>query len=411
MWQIRAVVLSTGVLACFWASLSFCRPLFTLGTSPEKPRLLSLAPGNESIKDTHFGSWTDVAWTWVSGAGSSSSSNSSSRRLRSHRGKVAVAMDPHSSATVVARNLTATKVWLYVCRSDYARGLRLYDVMIKSLQESLTDLGATVVVSHWPHSATLVRDVKDAVGKVSPWVVALGWFKNSQESKLALKQVADLGARVVLYQTEPEWTVLRSVRRVVAEVGAQEVWDYSRSNLDALHKIHVPKRFVPPGYVRALDFGIDPNSRTANFSAVGFMGQNRGPRVEPYQRIFGKDLVARRVFEASAYKDFLSEVPLQLNLHRGKALAMEATRMALLLSNKACVVSAPVEKADMETWQGLVHFATTDSVAEVVGELRKDIAGCRMRSHQEYLARFTGKSILERAGIPDMMRALERKLL
>lgn len=308
------------------------------------------------------------------------------------------------------RLLWATKVWLHICRSNYRKGLRLYDIFIRSLRESLTDFGASVAISG-AQNDSMIDDLGAAAGNMSTWVVALGWWEQNLHSMDMLKRAIAMGVRVVLYQTEPSPYIINSVDGFLKDVQAAEVWDYSRANLQRLHTSRAIKRFIPPGYARALDFRINTHSKLSNFSAVGWLGGN-DPRLIPYLPGLNGTLVTSVAWKPRQYRDFLTRVPIQLNVHRGTYLTtMEATRMAVLLSNHACVISAPVDSFDTQVWSRMVRFATPENISSVLQEVRRDVAGCRLGSHREYVHKFGAKVLLQRAGISDLMRQLELRFL
>lgn len=304
--------------------------------------------------------------------------------------------------------LSRTRVWLHMCRPDLQRAFRLYDILLHSLYEALSDAGASVVVSHLAQDADLFRNLTSVARKMSTWVVAFGWFRDTRAAQGVLATAAGLGARVVLYQTEPSPPVIRLAGRFSAAVGAVEVWDYSRWNLKLLSATHLVKRYMPPGYTRGFDFGVDVHSTVANVTAVGIMMGLGERRLDPYRASLGGSLVARPVFTPKAYRDFFTEVPIQLNVHRKVGFkTMESTRMAVLLSNSACVISAPVAAAEEHTWKGLVRFASRDNITSILSDVRKDVVGCRVRSRKEYMKRFSGTLLLKKSGILQKMQEME----
>eukprot|EP00930_Biecheleria_cincta_P090269 TRINITY_DN7961_c0_g1_i3.p1 TRINITY_DN7961_c0_g1~~TRINITY_DN7961_c0_g1_i3.p1 ORF type:complete len:129 (+),score=15.71 TRINITY_DN7961_c0_g1_i3:611-997(+) len=111
------------------------------------------------------------------------------------------------------------------------------------------------------------------------------------------------------------------------------------------------------------------------------------------------------IWTPDEYRRLLTRYPIQLNVHHEQsccpsANGMEAFRMAILLSNKACVISAPVDSSDEDIWRPFVRFsepaATKASFLELI---RQGTNKCRVESYNAYKQLFTMEMILNRSGV------------
>ncbi|CAE8630843.1 unnamed protein product [Polarella glacialis] len=304
--------------------------------------------------------------------------------------------------------------------------LGVYFPLLVSLREALGDEGVEVVLSRrGEEDATLSRIHRatagqDTQGAAAPrvWLMSLGWWQWSDETNNFLRSASTLGARLVLYQSEPGNPILRDLPMMAANLGAAEVWDYSLRNLDHYQTRLPPgviSRYVPPGYARILDFGIDEGSADQNQSAVFFLGNWRW-RPEDVRQMYEAAIGSRLTFgDAEAwtpedYKPLLTKYPFQLNIHHNQTLGqsdrpMEAFRMALLLSNKACVISSPVHPDDQVIWQQFVKFVQPEDTGETVRDLlQQSLLQCRMDHYQRFRAEGSMANIVRKSGLLDALR-------
>jgi len=72
--------------------------------------------------------------------------------------------------------------------------------------------------------------------------------------------------------------------------------------------------------------------------------------------------------------------------------------MAQIISNRACVISAPSDPRDEEEWQGIVHFANPSQMSRLLDEISEDLGGCQTKSFNEFERRFNPTAILKRSG-------------
>jgi len=298
--------------------------------------------------------------------------------------------------------------WVWMMNAK-KKGTSMYDPILFTVSEALRDLGATVAFVSERNRGDMLRAVeaKVASGR-TPLIfeVALHWAK--PEWREDLRRLSDLGAFIVHYQTEPVWQTAK-LESVVPDIKPTEIWDYSRKNLDWYPESARPLyRYVPPGYAKDLDFGINVTKHRSE-RKIGFIGEMRHRPEERvvYEQVFGGDLVSsNRVWTKEQYIHFLEERPVQLNIHKNENCCpstnpVEAFRMAQIISNRACVISAPSDPRDEEEWQGIVHFANVSQMGRLLDEISEDVGGCQTKSFKEFERRFKPARILKRSGFLD----------
>jgi hypothetical protein len=243
-----------------------------------------------------------------------------------------------------------------------------------------------------------------------PLIVAVALYYAAPDGgRKILRQCSDLGAFVVLYQTEP---IERNAHlaELVDLIKPNEVWDYSHRNLDwypaSARHLH---RYVPPGYAKGLDFGINMtrSARMSMKNTIGFLG---GWQLRPqgmadlYRKVFQGNLVSRDdIWTNEQTIEFLTTYPIQLNTHKDENCCpstnpVEAVRMAQLISNRACVISARSDPRDEAEWQGIVRFAEPSQMADLLAEVSRDVGGCQIQSFEKFKSRFDPAAILRRSG-------------
>jgi len=247
-------------------------------------------------------------------------------------------------------------------------------------------------------------------------VVAVGTA--NYDSHEFLQQLTQLGAYMILYQTEPLIVSGTQCVDMIAQVhaaNASEVWDYSLANMNVCDG-SVAKtfllRYMPPGYTRYLDYGVDVDSPLQNQSMIGFVGslaRRQSGVAQQYSAVLGKSMVDRNdLWGEKSYKDFFTRYPVQLNIHGRRygmdpkkpwrpdletTSPMEAFRMALLLSNKACVLSAPVDPKDAGRWGDIVKFRNLSNTQDVL-----NVRECRLTAYNTFKERFASGRILKESG-------------
>jgi len=330
---------------------------------------------------------------------------------------------------------TSTEIdaWVWMM---HPRNNHMYDPVLLTLGQGLKHAGANVAIVAEHTSEAMFANVTAALKRGrKPLVIAVAWHYaiklNKSDpmhvtpcaragdlgcgnQKLILKGISDLGAFVVLYQTEPKFNsgLLSSY---VETFKVKEVWDYSRSNLDWYpESIKNISRYVPPGYAKALDLGVPFASSDARVSEMGFMGfwqwRPRDVR-EMYDKMLPGKIVRRGdIWTNGDTIKFLTEYPIQLNSHKHgdrccpSQEPVEAFRMAQLLSNRACVISARSDPRDEAEWEGIVHFVEPSEMPQLLVHLGRDVRGCQTASFEKYKRYFDPEAILQRSHFLDVWR-------
>jgi len=312
---------------------------------------------------------------------------------------------------------SSDRVWLHMMHSDLGVSY-LYEPVLISLQEAFEEAGATAVITDDTHNnSAVLMGVRKAVAEGhQPLVVgiALPW----SDDKEFLRTLSEAGAYVVFYQTEPLPNFKETVE-FMAMSGAKELWDFSRANLayfekhmsEKKQKAKFKTRYMPPGYARGLDFGVDLESSDQSKSSIGFLGHwtYRPKSVKKkYHKLLGASLHSEtHALTFKAQKTYLSKYPMQLNTHKDQNCCpsnnvMESLRMAVLLSNKACVISAPADRLDEDYWKGVVHFASIEETPALQKRLQGDLKACRQKSYETFRACYSVGRILEQSGFLDV---------
>eukprot|EP00413_Alexandrium_margalefii_P029400 CAMPEP_0204563896 /NCGR_PEP_ID=MMETSP0661-20131031/34575_1 /ASSEMBLY_ACC=CAM_ASM_000606 /TAXON_ID=109239 /ORGANISM="Alexandrium margalefi, Strain AMGDE01CS-322" /LENGTH=400 /DNA_ID=CAMNT_0051571493 /DNA_START=3 /DNA_END=1205 /DNA_ORIENTATION=- len=302
--------------------------------------------------------------------------------------------------------------WLHMSHGD-AKYLFMYQPILRTMQEGLQRLGAATRIVIKLADKAMVKGVRLATAKGRrPLVmtVALQWADNSTYE--AIEECRRAGAYLVLYSPEPN--DVPRVSALAERIGAREVWELSLHNAlrytsDFQQRVTV--RFLPSGYSRKLDVGVGLDDPNRDEGKVGFLGRwsGRPQSVQNlYAGMFGSSFVSTYgSWNLANLDSFVRRYPLQLNVHQVESccprdptahVVMEAFRMTLLLSNKACVVSTPVPDDEMPPWEGLVHFAEANETSAVIERLRKDVRGCQEHSARLYKERFDPVRLIKNSG-------------
>merc|ERR1712129_168743 len=257
----------------------------------------------------------------------------------------------------------------------------MYQPLLFTLGEAFQEAGASVALMTQRENFAFLTSVKEALAQGrQPLVVALAyWFGDGK----TLKDVSKLGATIILYQTEPYPSPVQ-IAQDAHYFRALETWDYSLANTACCYppKTLFPHRYVPPGYVKANDFGVDLFSPRRKEDRIGFLGELRfRPEevVNGYFDGFGGALHERAdIWSVEDLAQYMQEYPVQLNRHKEQNCcpstnSMESFRMSSILSNKACVISAPSHPLEQENWKGIVHFVELPDTPRAFQEIGKDV--------------------------------------
>mmetsp|Transcript_2136 Transcript_2136/g.7128 ORF Transcript_2136/g.7128 Transcript_2136/m.7128 type:complete len:218 (+) Transcript_2136:525-1178(+) len=186
---------------------------------------------------------------------------------------------------------------------------------------------------------------------------------------------------------------------------------------DAAFRKKVPVRLIPPGFSRRLDVGVNLSSPERQLRSVGFMGQlDLRPAGIPAlvrSTLEGQLAETFGVWTDAALRSFLERYPLQISLHKYQTCcphdehersAMEAFRLASLLSNNACVISTPAAEEDQQLWDGLVHYAELNETGEALARLfdsNEKVLDCQLQAGRLYRERFNVHRMMTASGFFD----------
>ncbi|CAK0890244.1 unnamed protein product [Prorocentrum cordatum] len=318
-------------------------------------------------------------------------------------GAIAEVVGTTSTTTQAAtQQQTKTRIWFFVQRKNYDYGRYLYWPVLASLSDSFNALGAASDIVG-------VRDV------------------DRMESHIVSRSGV----------IESHWIVIFSEPPAKCNESMTEIWEYSMKNMPYYQgNSPATTRFLPPHYSNSLDYGVDLNNATAHQSRTCLL-QNKGFRpklvTEAVMKFFNRthSLLEVSVNPFSSSRARLRKTfmgcAMGLNMHATGERAvgqMESFRMALFLSNKMCVLSESLDRADVPLWDSLVKMPTAswkpnvssriaglEGMFSIIGDLMKDplaLAECRRKSHELYKTRFSGERVLSSAGInATMLRLLE----
>mmetsp|Transcript_1486 Transcript_1486/g.5039 ORF Transcript_1486/g.5039 Transcript_1486/m.5039 type:complete len:311 (+) Transcript_1486:320-1252(+) len=290
----------------------------------------------------------------------------------------------------------------------------MYTPVLLSLQSALESERAVTRIVDAQDREAMLSGVRRR-GKGTPLIVGVALQQASASSLEVLKQCVEAGALLVAYSTEPAND--QKFSKLAISLGAQEVWEYARSNMRGYrqqHLEHFRLRYVPPAYTPRLEVGVDLRSPERQEQSIGFIGglTGRPKNIQlMYADLLGSSLVpTNKVWSDEDLRRFLNKYPLQLNVHKyqtccphqpNEAVAMEAFRLAPLLSNGACVVSTPAPEEDRALWEGIVHFAEVDRTAAVLRQLRRNVTDCQVQARALYKERFDANRLLRQSGFLD----------
>lgn len=298
-------------------------------------------------------------------------------------------------------------VWLHMAHKEMSKGM--YHPIILSLGEALSGVGANVAVTNRLDDDALLRNLTRAVGKgQKPLVVVIGWHFANDETLATLAKCGESGARIVLYQAEPGPNPDR-LAKAIKEFKAEEVWDFSMANLECCYPPNpeAKVRYMPPGYTTSYDLGVALDSPLRKEDKISFLGTWRlrlQDSKSRYEHNLGNSFVKTSdIWSADQLRKYVAEYPVQLNVHKGSndypsTARMESFRMASLLANKACLISAPVHPADQKRWEGIVHFVAPEETADALRKISGDVRGCQLEAYTAYKERFAPLRLLKESG-------------
>eukprot|EP00438_Fugacium_kawagutii_P036440 Skav213601 [mRNA] locus=scaffold1971:56282:57490:+ [translate_table: standard] len=320
---------------------------------------------------------------------------------------------------------------------QYSKGGRLPDVFIHwcpsapkdwmylpaplSLGAAFAHFGGQIVFTQPKHEGQMTKYIQQslAYGR-RPVLVLLAFWANSvvNGTKEFLKNMADSGAFIVMYQTETfasgdadlKWALMNSPQ---VPYRVDEVWDYSYANIKFLKQRGRDShnwtfRYFPPGYIAEFD-SCDPLNATVDTESVGFLGRwsYRNKKSKAYEDLLGARIVTeQKVFGRGPLCEFVGKYPIQLNVHRGEECCpspnpIEAFRLSQLLSTRrACVLSSQSFSEDQREWEGMVHFLGNNS-AEQLQALRQNIEKCQKETYNTFRKKFHPARLLKESGFVD----------
>eukprot|EP00971_Amphidinium_carterae_P191999 3809404-Amphidinium_carterae.1 len=165
----------------------------------------------------------------------------------------------------------------------------LYGPAVATIQEALEEINMNVTIMDGRASCQLITEARNVIQQgLLAFVVAIGWMNVPQHSKsptlngvcgykTSLKRIADMGAYIVVYNTEPDPRYWMDAPVFAKKMGAREIWTYSHANLkyyqDAAARADLVARYFPAGCAKALDVRVDLNSPRRQVERVGFAGR------------------------------------------------------------------------------------------------------------------------------------------
>src|SRR3990170_4228356 len=234
-----------------------------------------------------------------------------------------------------------------------------------SLKESLRELGFPVQIAP----------------ELSPSVV------NDRENIYLLmglnNPVPYLPPYYIAYQMEQagsEWFTESYLERLR---GALMIWDYSLINIQYLRREHLSfgqtRRgsiyYVPLGYSPCLSIGVDLNqNKTIDILFFGSLNSRRKAIIDQ-MRVSHPDwriVVETNIWETERNR-LIDASRIVLNLHYYPEAILETTRLSLLLSRGACVVSETSRDPILDkVYKRYCSLVTSDKVVERCQQLLED---------------------------------------
>jgi len=316
----------------------------------------------------------------------------------------------------------------------------LYGPALATLHEAFEGLGINVTIAEGTQSCQIIEDVRQMIQRsISVIVVSLGWICRDRRGHHnldggcgyfdSLRTLGDLGAYVILYNTEPSEGVQHYVLAWADHVQAQEVWTYSYWNYEFYKTIAGQNesktfiaRYFPPGCAKLLDVGVKLDAADRELVKVAFAGDWKNKRTPEAKKNYSwaiqqSPVVAQGqgLSTPDKWRAFLEKYPLQLNVHSDLNPGIfEAFRASVLLTNWACILSAPSMPMDEERFAGVVHFGWPQAMRTTYEGLRGSdaaIRGCQTTAHDTYCSRFSPLNLIVKSGFATTANGLSQETL
>mmetsp|Transcript_44632 Transcript_44632/g.105847 ORF Transcript_44632/g.105847 Transcript_44632/m.105847 type:complete len:1400 (+) Transcript_44632:107-4306(+) len=305
--------------------------------------------------------------------------------------------------------------------------------LLATLREAFVKRGLELRHGGFENVCEVVDNVRAAIQEdLVPVIIVVGWhlmdqcpahckwFKHDAcDIANGLQEVRNLGAHIILYNSESQLHMIQDRVESINKTGAKEVWTYSKvlkSRL--LEKLAESKtappgvsiRWVPPGCTSALDFNVSLDVPWRDVKTTGFIGELK--KMGHRQRVVSTlhfSPTTSVIYSSKEARRYIEKFPLQLNLHgQAGCDALEAFRMSLLLTNKACVVSEGVSDVDSADFQDIITFtdashgwsAMKRAVSTKLGNASA-MRACQENSRKVYCKRFSPDVILHQSGFMD----------
>jgi len=285
-----------------------------------------------------------------------------------------------------------------------------------TIGQAFSDIGANVKLTSDKDLNPILKNVTKAVKEGrTPVLFAIAFWskKATPATRSFLKAFSEAGGYLILYQSENMAWVgekhLPLVDSLAEAYDAKEIWEYSRASLEYYKKKgwnKLPVRYLPPGYVKELDFNIDLDSPSRNENRIAFLGRfetREAATREGYRSQVGDMLQEVWVQTKAELKEFATQFPLQLNNHHAQDCcpshnAVESFRFSQLVANKACIISAECLPVEMQEWEGIVHFVDIPDTRKKIDKVKLDLKKCQTDAYTRFKDRFAPKKLLDRTG-------------
>jgi len=310
------------------------------------------------------------------------------------------------------------KAWIF------GPGVReVYTPTVATLKEGFGSFGAFVQVAQCEESCKVLKDSNQTLQRKQPLLVlAIGFFNDRSVRAHStgackywhtLELLCELGAYVVLYNTEPAAKDFHKAPKLLRKWKAQEIWSYSNVQPAELWRhANFTSRFVPAGCAEELQVNVDRHAPDRHLTGIGFVG-SWGYRPlylrQMYQTAFQHELAPRdNISVARDWQRFLSQYPLQFNAHArwNSVLGFESLRVAVLATNYACVLSVRSSKSDEAKFEGIIKFGNQRTLRRLYSRLRGNdeaIRECQEETQRLFCERFAPRKVLEDAGFEEVL--------
>lgn len=296
--------------------------------------------------------------------------------------------------------------WLYMAHGGQTLDHNMYTPILLTVEAALESLGAHVRVVDTQSAGDMPTQIRKRVADTgkAPLVMVVAHWWGGDEARNIIRQCPEAGAHLVFYQTEPGRSL--AMFQDAVKSGAHEVWDYNMRNIVGYPTDHeITVRYVPPGYLSKLKPHVNMTSEKRDESMIGFMAQRGTEARRSICKKFGP-LVAhsKGVWTSDDFNQWVETYPMQLNLHKSESTrdGVEAFRLSVLLSFKACVISILSNEEDMHKFEGIVEFADEKQLVDVFRKVTGTATGvqdCQSASFENFRKRFDPEVILQNSGL------------